>query len=64
MEHLIKEIDDLVLVQERYSQLTGIGKSKTADLHLILVCVDKAYKDLSDNRILSVEDFAIEVEIR
>ena len=63
-ERVIKEIDDLVLVQERYSQLKEIEKWKTADLDLILACVDKTYKDLSVGRILSVEDFANEVEIR
>ena len=63
-ERVIKEIDDLVLVQERYPQLKEIEKWKTADLDLILACVDKTYKDLSVSRILSVEDFANEVEIR
>lgn len=63
-ERIIKEIDDLVLVQEIYSQLKEIEKWKTADLDLILACVDKTYKDLSVGRILSVEDFANEVEIR
>ena len=51
-------------MQERYSQLKEIEKWKTADLDLILACVDKTYKDLSVSRILSVEDFANEVEIR
>ena len=67
MEILIKGISDLVTAQGKqcacislfsiiFPQLKEIGKRKSLDLDLILVCVDKTYKDLSINRILGVED--------